>query len=102
MLNAPNNVFFIKQADVPGIALRIAARVAGSHKGLARRLNVERTTVYNWAKSRRIPIEPINYAQRCAELTGLPLWFFRPDIYGWPENHAVTTPWGVFALDRGA
>lgn len=87
-------------AGCAAIAIHAAAREAGSMTALAKLLGLDRKTVYNWARARKIPVEPTNYVLEIERLTKLPRWFIRPDIYDWPEGAAAVTSIGVYQLSK--
>jgi Putative antitoxin of bacterial toxin-antitoxin system, YdaS/YdaT len=89
---------FINKDTCCALALQALAAELGNMTKVAELLGVDRSTVYNWARAKRIPLEPRNYVLELEELTKLPRWFMRPDIYEWPAGAAVVTRLGTFRL----
>jgi hypothetical protein len=80
------------------LAIRAQVKLASGAAPLARKLGLHRTTIYNWTRNGKIPVEPVNYCLKLHLLTGMPTWFMRPDIYEWPRGAAVATPFGSIVL----
>ncbi len=98
----PENVVrrFVHENEAPALAVQALIATKPTVRAVADGLGVDRTTLFNWKKTGRIPVQGAkNFVLEVERLTGIPRWFCRPDIYGWPRDGAAHTPLGVFVTD---
>ncbi len=69
--------------STPETAMREALRRAGGIPEVARRMGVRRQAIYQW------PRVPADRAAALSEMSGVPAWRLRPDIFPAPAPEAA-------------